>query len=467
MAAKLTFFCLLLTLLAGCKGSCDQQKATKPAAFTVVEPKKVVWVEGFETILDWVGAEGRIATVLVLENEEIRDGEMRFGNHGEFLGPEPKLRIIDRVAGRDIPADDVVARAPNNEFLVIRRAQELILINARTAGEEVIPNVDLRPDNNPCQPNRSALFDPTGTYLGWVTKDNKFRVRELRTKAEKTFVPPSNRTIWRGQPGAHADWVTLQTIDTPENGEVEFPRSKTSCRHRWAKRFAESIGFYGWQGEFDADLVRDDGKVVKLSRMYMPITREHLLDREHMQLYTADETMMPPIVTAFYRLPIVARYDKEGLILENLETGERTPLGKLHFWSNLHDPWEGRWVYALKSDTSETVRLDVLTGAMDIGPVHEGQREGPNRFGWWIFTRPDKRLTAWDMKSGELKESSIKVNVPGMVYQTGKPGTDEWWAMDPVKGTVIRLPWRPGLVLENGCAFKSERIYKKLEMYCP
>lgn len=467
MATKLTLFWLTLALIAGCKGSCDQPKATRPASFTVVEPKKVVWVEGFETILDWVGAEGRIATVLVLQDLESPNDTMRFGNHGEFLGPEPTLRIIDRVAGRDIRADDVVARGPNDEFLVILRGPELILINARTAEEEVIPNVDLRPDNNPCQPNRSALFDPTGTYLGWVTTDNEFRVRELRSGREKIFNPPNQRTIWRGQPSAHFDWVTLQTIETPASGAVEFPRSKTSCRHRWAKRFAESIGFYGWQGEFDADLVRDDGKVVELSRMYMPITREHLLDREHMQLYTADETLMPPIVSAFYGLPIVARYDKEGLILENLETGARHPLGKLHFWSNLHDPWEGRWVYALKSDTSETVRLDVLSGEVDIGPVHEGQREGPNRFGWWIFTRPDKRLTAWNMRSGELKESSIKVNTPGMVYQTGQPGAEEWWAMDPVKGTVTRLPWQPGLVLENGCAFKRERIYKKLEMFCP
>jgi len=175
-----------------------------------------------------------------------------FGQHGEAMGPEPELVLIDLVTGEERLIDDITDISANGAWLLYTDDGAHWL-----AGPEGLPRLlqaDARSDSNACLEPRGAGFAPNDPLLATINADATELVVEDLNSGESWTIPADDR-LWRAYVEDGGEVALM--LEVSEDG---WPYQNTSCACRWCNAFAMSYGFYGWSGpEFTVALVDVDG----------------------------------------------------------------------------------------------------------------------------------------------------------------------------------------------------------------
>ena len=178
-----------------------------------------------------------------------------FGHHGEALGPEPELVLIDLVTGEERLIDEITDISADGAWLLYTDDGDHWL-----AGPEGLPRrlqADSRSDSNACLEPRGAGFAPNDLLLATINPEATELVVEDLNSSESWTIPAEG-TLWRAYVEDGGEIALMLEVD--EVGEDGWPYQRTSCACRWCNAFAMSYGFYGWGGaEFTPMLVDVDG----------------------------------------------------------------------------------------------------------------------------------------------------------------------------------------------------------------
>jgi len=446
---------------AACKSKSDQGKK----ASGQVQAVERVWSSNHEAIPIWIGADARFAAFWVFDRDTNGDGEVKaiIGDHGESLGDEPRLVLVDGQTQRVISAESVIAVDPSGHFMVLEEDGKAILFNGRTGTKEELPDVDLETDHNTCERHRSVSFDPTGGRIGWVRTDGTYATRAVRGGKTQEF--KSKQRIWRGEPLTHSDWAVLETV------EGNFPRMKTSCHASWSRGLARSQGRYGWDRDYQTSLVRSDGLQINPTRRLLPLSRSVLLDVDKLHLESVDGSPIGPVLHAFLGSEMVVVQGSEGPQLLSTETQEINILANIQFQAPIQILHHGReWVHGRRS-SGEAVRVHLKSGQVDVGPSIIGSLVAPHSSGWWGFKSGPEMLNLWDLESGLIISRTIEGlhQVGGLAFSRREEGKELWFTMDPSTGNYSELKFRPQWIGETGCSMPNpvSGLVRGLSAWCP
>lgn len=199
-------------------------------------------------------------------------------HHGVALGDdvEPYL-ILGPGAGARI--DDYVAHDRSGRWIVVIRAQRLILIDARAGKEwDLSKSGAVTTDVDPVfGPHAAASFDAAGHRCLYVRKAEArvvVVVRDLRTH-EETVVDPGPGLFYRAhlEPSGHWVHVRVVTKDTDGNGALELPSYPSSLSPRRCRGEVGAYSTFGRRG--DEDVLRvarsSGGKAAEVKGLVAPI----------------------------------------------------------------------------------------------------------------------------------------------------------------------------------------------------
>ncbi|MEZ4460916.1 MAG: hypothetical protein R3E66_14565 [bacterium] len=359
---------------------CERPKA--PAAS--VSTHQLSAAAGF---IEWADASGNVFVLRTFDRDTNGDGQIegKTGEHGEVEGDVPTLHVVDRHGRAILQAEELLATDASARFFVAVVGGKGVLFDAQTRGTTDLNNIDLSSDGNPCMKPRAAAFDISGRWLGWMTQDQQYRVRDLRTGAEQQFKPPGK--LWRAEPVPYG-WVAMKIVG---DGQA-FPRAKTSCACSWCPRFARSIGNYGFEGESTAYLVGPD-EAFALTAAWLPLSPTVLFDTRSQTL--KDGSLPSGCKVAAYALGAPALVLACGATTElwNPTTRVRVPLDgvrvsgpqTLASWTRA----PSSFVESVHDGVTSVSVLNWETGAVTKGPP---VRNLVGTFGEWAVGQTENQV---------------------------------------------------------------------------
>ena len=204
-----------------------------PVASTTVQFGDERW--GFS----WTYSENGRFVVLYLFDSET---EPTFGQHGEPMGPDPKIIMYDLASQTNEEIQDVLF--VSNDWLVIKQQDQWHRINTVDGTKYTLDKASQEEDNNLCLGTRLVSFSGKGNRLGWINQDSTgLHVVDLET-GEQWMVPAQDK-LWRGWPDSEGKGAVFLEVS---KDATSWPKQQTSCACLWCKQFAMAYGVYGWGG---------------------------------------------------------------------------------------------------------------------------------------------------------------------------------------------------------------------------
>jgi hypothetical protein len=205
-------------------------------------------------VLEAASPEKGWAVVCQARQDTDGDGKIavRIAAHGKLTGDALSSYLV-LGSGEGEPIDELAAYDPAGRWLVIRRAERLLLIDSASGTRSELAGADARPDRAPYRPHRTCSFDAAGRRLLWVKREgtrSRVIVRDLETAVERE-IEPGPGELWRAELSADGGWALLSMIteDTNKNGRLDWPVPPGD--NRWRCQ-GPTPSFAAWLGRGDA-----------------------------------------------------------------------------------------------------------------------------------------------------------------------------------------------------------------------
>lgn len=464
---------LVLIGTSGCEVPGCGRPAPAPASGAVAESDESAptsYDQGFGSdalgFVDWVSADGRYVVLYRFLSDTDGDGkvEARLGDHGESLGDEPVVEIHDLVDGAFDATEEVVVTGPRQRHLVIRNADTVVLFDAVTGSERDLPADPAGDRHNPCLPARQVVFGPAGERVAFPHRDGG--AASLNLVSTQLTIFASDDLIWRvGAPPLDGS-IILQTIaaDSDGDGAIAPPVAKTSCSSRWARRFASSMGRYGWQGDdYRSIMVWPSGRRSEFVGNLVPVGQQATWSPRGGLQSAEGKPITPPRGCEVGSVPL----GSEILVVQcgphlgtwNVATSELRMLEpaaqalepvSVPFRPDAGQAWVA--IFVEEEGVRHIGRLELGSGRFDVGPRAE-LAGPPHPSGWLLATARDRGVAAYNLVTGE---SNTAIDASGTnPRQLALRSGEGWKTIDPVSGRTLSLDAAPELMSSRGCVILS------------
>jgi hypothetical protein len=426
---------------------------------------------------DWFSVDGRWAVVYEIDEDTDGDGllDVRLGQHGEAEGDQLVPLLYDLLSPRKgARLDEVVAREPTRSRLLVR-AKEIRLLDSKLSTFRTIPGTDfdLRSDSNPCLAPRQATLDPTGRLFSTLhDKSPRIRLSMAVDRVTTTFTTEA-ADVWRAQATPFASWVIVEEVqvDSDKDGRVKFPRLRSSCVCRWCRRFAQSVGDYGWSGDRVRRVaIHESGSRVDVGSKVIPVGPAHLYDMDTGRAYDRrGQTRLWPSGCVVAQIPlgdprVLLRCQKDGrqeTVLFDVRLWDfvltSSPIGAVNSMTlPVRDGARKVWLAVVVPGGEETRlgRLNLADGVVEIGPTV--QEVGPTHPSGWVMARGKKTLFVFDLKSGQLIGAPLETDALGELSFRFPDG--RWGVVDPARKVYHVHPSKPSEVTVQGCFLRRNPV---------
>ncbi|WP_420945055.1 hypothetical protein [Archangium gephyra] len=215
--------------------------------------------------------DGRWVIACQAREDTNRDGavEVRFGRHGDTYG-DALVPYLFLEPGEGEHLDDFLTADPAGRYLVLVRAGSLRLLDTYTRTDTELAPPGAIPESTAPSAPLPVSFSRDGRHLLLVSLSGPEKrptafLLDLRDGSRRE-VPHGPGVLGHARLDSDGRWVMFGVItqDTNEDGQLTWPRARTSLSSRYCRGPIMSYGHYGQEGDTPTWLLRrvDGGGLV-------------------------------------------------------------------------------------------------------------------------------------------------------------------------------------------------------------